>query len=180
MLLVGLDGSVGGSARARDRRPARPVGGAFPGPNDAALPAVRIRKRRPQRGTDYGRVRIERHDAWLVHIDHSDGHGDRVVDTGIGLAGGVLPVVHGDCHGVAGFALVVQGVLDPYLPAGRVQVEATGVRAAQRVGERVAVGVLGGERAAHGDPRQRVLRHAAGRALRGEARLAVGRRWRGG
>ena len=170
---VGGGGNVGSRASACDRRPARPVGRTFPGPNDAALPAVRVLKRRRQRRADLRRLRIQTDDPRLVHVEDGDGDVDGVVDAGIGLAGGVLAVANADGHLVTCALLVVQRALQRDPAAASVDGERVG--SAQGVGQTVIVRGAGDNRLADHSADGGVLSHLAVRHVGGELRPEIQR-----
>ena len=168
---LGGGGNVGGRARACDRRPARPVGRTFPGPNDPALPAVRIHKRRRQRGTDYGRVIAETDDSRLIHVADFDPDGDGVVHAAVGPPQPVLAVADADGQPVTRALLVVQRAFQRDPTAASVDGER--VRPAQGVGQAVSVRVAGDNRLADPGADGGILSNGSGLALGGELRREV-------
>ena len=170
---VGGGGNVGSRASACDRRPIRPVGRTFPGPNDAALPAVRILKRRRQRRADLRRVRIQTDDSRLFHVAHVDHDDDGVVHTAVGPPQRVLAVANADGHLVTRALLVVQRALQRDPTAASVDGERVG--SAQRVGQTVIVRVAGDNRLADPGADGGILSHLAVRHVSGELRPEVQR-----
>ena len=133
-----------------------------------------VRRRGPGHVQAGGRSRRRRHRGrrrlprGLVHVRDGDRHRD-----GVGAA---VAVVGLDDNGMGGLGFVVVGHARPGADLSRAgdDVEGGRVGALQRVGQRVAVRVGGGQGGADVLARGRVLGHAAGRGVSGERRRVVG------
>ena len=133
-----------------------------------------VRRRGPGHVQAGGRSRRRRHRGrrrlprGLVHVRDGDRHRD-----GVGAA---VAVVGLDDDGMGGLGFVVVGHARPGADLSRAgdDVEGGRVGALQRVGQRVAVRVGGGQGGADVLARGRVLGHAAGRGVGGERRRVVG------
>ena len=84
-----------------------------------------------------GLLPVDADHARLVQAGYADVDDDGVVCTGIGLAGGVLPVADGDGQRLAGWGFAVQAGRHGNLPGG---VDGEGVGAGESAGQGGAVG----------------------------------------
>ena len=152
---------------------ARPL----PLPGDAHDAAVGVRQRGRERGSSRRRACRDRHAAVVVNVVDVDGDHDDAVHRGVGVAFGVLVIGHAHRDRVERLRLEVQHGVggDADLARARVNRERRRIIAIQRVGERVAVGIVGFDRLFHGHSTSGVLvdasrHHAVGEGGRSRRR----------